>query len=291
MKPVLIVIAVILVTYMSLSTYGARAIMEIPRFPLKDSPDSVGLKYEDVIFTSRIDSMLLKGWYISGTNNVTVVIVHGGFQNRVDSNVNTLGLARDLNSKGFSLLLFDLRGRGESEGRGLSLLNTEKDIGGAIDYLEHKGYSPQNIIIIGFCSGAASAVIFASQENIGALVSDGCFAKKESMFEAQAALRGIPDLLVDFFIPGVFLMVKLLYSYKMINPIDVIATVTCPVLFIHEERDNTIPVQDTYSLFKASANPVNEFWAVPNAEHSQGYRMFPNMYVEKISNFFKRNGK
>ena len=288
MKAALIGIIVVLVAYMGLSVYGARAAMEIPRLPLNDSPASVGLNYEDVAFTSRVDSVLLKGWFIPSENGSVIVIVHGGFQNRVDYNVDTLGLARDLAHKGFSLLLFDLRGRGESEGKGLSLSNIERDIGGAVDYLKHRGYSAESISIIGFCSGAASAVIFASQENIGALVLDGCFARVASMFKTQAALRGIPGFLVDFFTPGVFLMAKLLYGYKMVNPVDVVATVACPILFIHEERDNTIPVEDAYRLFQASGSTENELWIVPDAEHSQAYRTFPSRYVEKVASFLAR---
>lgn len=290
MKAAPIGIAVVLVAYMGLSVYGARAAMEIPRLPLNDSPASVGLNYEDVAFTSRVDSVLLKGWFIPSENDSVIVIVHGGFQNRVDYNVDTLALARDLAHKGFGLLLFDLRGRGESEGKGLSLSNIERDIGGAVDYLKQRGYSAERIGIIGFCSGAASAVIFASQENIGALVLDGCVARVTSMFKAQGALRGIPGFLVDFFTPGVLLMAKLLYGYEMMHPVDVVASVACPTLFIYEERDNTIPVEDARRLFQASGGTENELWIVPDAEHSQAYRTFPSKYVEKVASFLARLG-
>jgi len=285
-KAVLIIIAVFLVLYMGLSIYGARAAMKIPRLPLNDSPSSVGLNYQNVAFASRVDNVLLRGWYIRGENDFVIIIVHGGFQNRVDYDVDTLGLARDLSKKGFSLLLFDLRGRGESEGKGRTLLNIEHDLGGAVDYLKQRGYTAESIGIMGFCSGAAAAAIFTSQEKVGAVILDGCFATVKGMFKAQAALEGIPGFLVDFFNPGVLLMAKLLYGYKMVNPVDVVAATACPILFIHEECDNTIPVEDARRLLKASGGAENELWIVPNAEHSQGYRTLPLSYVEKVSNFF-----
>lgn len=167
--------------YLVLSTIGAIAIMKIPRIALNEPPDSVSLAYKDVSFSSLGDGVILKGWYIPGDGSYAIIIVNGGFQNRIDYNVDTLGLAIDLVNAGYDTLLFDLRGRGQSEGNGLYLSNIESDIGGAVNYLKNKGCSVENIGIIGFCSGAASALIFASQEEIGALVLDSVYASVENL--------------------------------------------------------------------------------------------------------------
>jgi pimeloyl-ACP methyl ester carboxylesterase len=278
-------IAIILVLYVGLSIYGAKAAMEIPRLPLNDSPVSVGLDYEDVSFTSRDDHVVLRGWYLPSKSNSVIIIVHGGFQNRLDDNVDTLGLAHDLVKRGYNLLLFDLRGRGESEGKGLALSNIERDIGGAVDYLKAKGYPLKRIYIIGFCSGAASACIFASKNSIGSLILDGCFVSVRNMVTRQAVLMGIPEFLVDFFIPGVLLMTKIFYGYDPVNPVDVVADVACPILFIHEERDELISWEEMHQLFRVSDNPVNEFWEVGCADHSQSYKRHPVEYIEKVDKF------
>ncbi len=93
---VAIVLAVFLTIYTGLSAFGAVAAMEIPRLPLMGSPASVGLAYQDVSFNSRTGNILLKGWYIPGDGERAIIIVHGGFQNRVDDVVDTLDLAHDL---------------------------------------------------------------------------------------------------------------------------------------------------------------------------------------------------
>lgn len=134
------VLAIVLAVYAGLSLFGAATAMEIPRLPLKSSPTAVGLTYEDVAFPSRDGEVTLRGWFIPAGGDRAIIIVHGGFQNRVDEVVGTLALARDLAQEGYNLLLFDLRGRGESEGRGHSLSHTEPDIGGALDYLKGRGY-------------------------------------------------------------------------------------------------------------------------------------------------------
>ncbi len=286
-KIIAIVVVAILVVYVGLSIYGAREAMEIPRLPLDEniSPASVGIAYEEVSFTSRDDNVVLRGWYLPADGDYAIIIVHGGFQNRLDDNVDTLGLARDLVAKGYNLLLFDLRGRGESEGEGRSLSNIEHDIGGAVDYILAEGYTSERIYIIGFCSGAASACIFASQNSVGALVLDGCFADVRDMVSNQAVLMGIPRFLVNFLAPGLLLMTEIIYDYELVNAQDVIADVACPIFFIYEENDELVSLEEMQLLFSLATHPANQFWEVADAEHSQSYKTHPAEYIERVDGF------
>jgi pimeloyl-ACP methyl ester carboxylesterase len=287
-KIIAIVVAAILVLYTGLSVFGACKAMTIPRLPLDEevSPAAVGLEYEDVSFSSRDDNVLLKGWYLPSESDYAIIIVNGGFQHRLDDNVDTLNLARDLVAEGYDILLFDLRGRGESEGKGQALSNIERDIGGAFDYLLAEGYPAESIYIIGFCSGAASACIFASQNSVGALVLDGCFADVNNMVANQAALMGIPQFLVAFFTPGVFLMSRIFYDFELVNAQDVVADISCPIFFIHEENDELISLEEMQRLFELATNPANQFWEVSDAEHSQSYKTHPAEYIERVDGFF-----
>jgi pimeloyl-ACP methyl ester carboxylesterase len=287
-KIVAIVVGAILVIYTGLSIFGAHEAMEIPRLPLDEdvSPADVGLAYEDVSFSSREDNLVLRGWYLPADGDDAIIIVHGGFQPRLDDEVDTLDLAHDLVAEGYNLLLFDLRGRGESEGEGRALSNIERDIGGAFDYIMSEGYPPERIYIIGFCSGAASACVFASQNQVGALVLDGCFANAYNMVVNQATQMGIPEFLVNSFTPGVFLMCRIFYGFELVNAEDVIADVACPIFFIHEENDELISLEEMQLLFDLSTNPANQFWEVPDAEHSQPYKTHPAEYIERVDGFF-----
>jgi len=182
-------------------------------------------------------------------------------------------------------LLFDLRGRGESEGKGRSLSNIDRDIGGAVDYLKSRGFASECIYVLGFCSGAASACIFASQNSIGALILDGCFDKVNNMVVSEAKDIGIPEFLTESFLPGVLLMAKIFYGYNAINPLDVIPDVKCPILFIHEENDESISKKQMENLYDASRNHTNKFWEVSNTKHSQAYKNYPNAFIEKVEQF------
>jgi len=279
-------LGVIIAVYVGTSTLGAAAAMGIPRLPLIASPASVGLTFQNVSFDSRVDKVPLDGWFIPASGDAVLVIINGGFQNRVDPVVDTLGLAHDLQQQGYNILLFDLRGRGDSGGTAHSLSNENKDIGGAVDYLESLGYPADKIGLIGFCSGAANACIFASQNKIGGLVLDACFPSVEDMVDNQAANHDIPRLLVDIFFPAVQIAGKVFYGYTEINPIDVVSKIQCPIFFIHEQDDDLVSTGDDVALSKASDNQTNILWQVNNTPHVSAYQDYPEEYIIKVSDFF-----
>jgi pimeloyl-ACP methyl ester carboxylesterase len=280
----------VLLVYIGLSIYGATAAMPLPRLPLVPgvTPASYGLEYEDVSFRSREDDVLLKGWYLPARGDTAVIIVHGGEQNRVDDNVDTLELARDMVARGYGMLLFDLRGRGESEGKGLALSNIEKDIGGAADYLQSRGYPTTRIGIMGFCSGAASAIIFASRDSPGALILVGCFATVRSIVGREAEDYGIPGFFVNIFAPGVLLASQAIYRYQPVDPLDVIADVGCPIFFIHEDNDGYISRGEMEGMYRKAQRPGSQFWEVKDSLHSQAYRTHPAEFIEKVDGFLRR---
>lgn len=287
-KGITLFLVATLLLYLILSLIGAIFIMQVPRLPLEKTPISINLAYDDVTFLSRHDDILLQGWYIPGEANEVIMIIHGGFQNRIDDNVGTLGLSLDLHNQGFNLLLFDLRGRGKSDGTGKPLSYIENDIGGAVDYLGSKGFPSEDISIIGYCSGAAAACIFAAQEDLGSLVLVGCFAEIDDMVVRMGIEHGIPDILTRMFIPGLRLMTKIIFGFNVVNPIDVVSYVDCPILFIHEEYDEFIPTEDMLRLFRASTNPVNELWDISGVTHSQAYWNSPDVFIGRITDFINK---
>ena len=282
-------LGILIVLYLGLSVYGACQGMVLPRLPLAYTGDSLGLPYEDASFYSRGDNVLLKGWFLPGEKNDVIIIVHGGYQNRIDENADTLDITRILVDTGYNVLLFDLRGRGESEGQGLALSNINEDIGGAVDYLKSRGYDTGDICIMGFCSGAASACIYASRNDVGALILVGCFIDVRTMVVRQAQGVGIPQFLAEIFWPGTVLFDRIIYGYEVIHPIDVIGGVQCKIFFIHEEFDEFTTAEETYQLFEASVNPANEFWEVPSTNHSQVYITHPLEFIQRVDGFLSQN--
>lgn len=271
-----------------MSGFGARSAMTIERVPLQDSPQSFGLVYQDVSFSSRVDSVLLKGWLMPAERDQVILVVNGGYQNRIDDNGATLGMTAALVAKGYNVLLFDLRGRGESEGTGYSLSNAEEDIGGAVDYLNSLGYGTEDICIMGFCSGAALSSFYVSNNDVGALILDGCFTTVSTMVVREAGDIGMPHAFTSLFLPGLYVMAHLVYDYQLVNPIDVVDDINCPIFFIHEEYDAFTTTEETYEMYLAAGNNQNKIWVIKGAEHSHGFISEPVEYIERVTAFLER---
>lgn len=284
-----IVLSALLIIYLGISWYIAHSIMKVPRLPLGDTPASVGLAYEDVSFPSRIDKLTLKGWYIAGKKYFTIIIVTGMRQNRVDYSIGVLDMTRNLVARYYNVLLFDLRGRGESEGHGVLLTKFKRDIGGAVDYIKKRGCPPEKIGLIGFSAGAASSIIFTSSENVAALVSDSCFADVADVFIGKGVSEsGMPRWLIRLFGMGTLFMSTVMYGYRKVNPIDRVSAVACPILFIQGDEDDLVPTNDAHRLKEASGNPADEVWIVPDAGHSLSYVTDSAGYIEQVASLFAR---
>lgn len=275
------IIITLLIAYFGATAYIAQRAMVIPRLPLEGTPADVGLEYEDVSFLSEGDNTELKGWFIPAGNSSGIVIVNGGYQNRLDATIPTLQLTKDLIDNGYSVLLFDLRGRGESEGRGLTLTNNDWDIRGAVNYLKSRELN--RIYILGFSSGAASSVLSGAE--VDGMVLDSCFASVREMFIRGMIKEGYPKLIAEISSPGVFLIARVVYGYQAQNPEDRIGDVACPILLIHGEEDTGIPVGDAHKLHDASSNPLNGLWVVPGSDHCQAYNTEPISYMERVTSF------
>ncbi len=283
------IIGIVVLVYVILSTLAAYVLVRIPRLPVRENPSTIGLEYENVSFPSRKDGLTLKGWYMHGKKAFTIILITGMRQNRVDYRINSLNMAKGFVEKGFNVLFFDQRGRGESEGNGIVLMNFEKDIGGAVDFVRNKKGPNEQIGLIGLSAGAAATVIFSSNEEVDAVVADSCFTSITKVFTQKAsAMSKLPRPIVKFFGLGIWMMARIMYGYRRTAPADKVANVKCPILFIQGDKDDWVSIDVTERLYKTSNNPLDEIWFVPNAGHTKTFGIDPEGYVERITSFFSK---
>ncbi len=284
-----IIIGTIILIYVALSALAAYVLVRIPRLPLRDDPSSIGLAYENVSFPSRKDKLTLKGWYFTGTKSFTILIITGMRQNRVDYRINSLNMAKGFVQNGFNVLLFDQRGRGESEGKGRVLIHFDRDIGGAIDYIKNRNGIDAQIGLIGLSAGAAASLIFSSYEEVNAVVADSCFTSITKVFTQKgSAMSKLPKPMIKLFGIGIMMMARILYGYRRTDPADTIASVKCPILFIQGDCDDWVSTDITERLHKLSNNPQDEVWFVPNAGHTKTFYINPDGYISRITSFFSK---
>ena len=258
---------------------------------MRQLPSDVGLEYEEVTFPSKVDNLTLRGWWINGSSKKRcIILVHGGEKHRADPYIGTLSVAKDLTQRGYSLLLFDMRARGESDGKRSSVGYYERrDLLGAIDYVTSRGMSPDSIGILGFSLGGAVAILVAGSNGLDIpVVSDSSFADLPKLIERESSKR--IDLPSKFNF-GWMWMTKATYGIDLgeIRPIKAVSKLKPDkVMIIHGAADEIVPATDAHLLHAATNNGNKGLWIVPEASHIRAYKTNPQEYISKVAGFFDR---
>jgi uncharacterized protein len=269
------------------------------------SPADYGMAYENIDLTSRDGKTRLAGWYIpSEDNDRVIVFAHGRDASRTAAYAGPpdeqssqpvpgklLEFTRSLHEAGFSVLLIDLRGHGQSgEGR-FSFGQYERlDVLAASDWLKEQGFQPGKIGIMGLSLGSAAAIgAMVADPQLGALVTDSGFADLSPIVRAQwVEESGLPMI---FMVPTRW-MVRLRYGWDMakVRPVDEIGRVPPrPLMIIHCQDDEIVPVSQ-FEQLKAAA-PSAETWLLQHCIHGQTYNAQPAVFTEKVIVFFDANLK
>ena len=242
-------------------------------------------------FPSKGDGVPLSGWYLpTSADDRCIVLIHGTEHHRNSPQIRALRLGGDLVDRGFSVLLFDFRARGESGGSRSSEGDREQwDVFGAIDYVTERGIPAERIGLLGFSLGAGVALLVASQEpRIPAVVSDSGFL--DYMMDLQKLYVGpfrLPSWLAIFVVFARRFFFKA--DFSKVRPAQVVEQIDQPIFFIHGEDDPVISAEETMELHNISDNPKDRIWIVPRAEHVNCYRKMPEAYVGRVSQFFQRH--
>ena len=287
LKLVLGLVLLVVIAFLGISAYLGSSMTKTERVAVEGSPASLGLDYEEVSFSSRGEDLTLHGWYLPSLQGESVIImVHGADGNRADPGVGMLDIASGLVEHGYSVLMFDLRGHGESEGNRVSAGYYEKrDLLGAVDYVKERGH--EQIGVLGFSLGAATTIIAtAENDDIDAIVADSSFADLKDVMESEFSKR---TKFPKFFLRPLLFMVKIMYGvdFAAVKPVEVVSEIAPrPVFFIHGELDETFPLGHAYRLQEASESPENQLWVVPEAGHVRAYVTHSEEYIDKITTFF-----
>jgi len=283
----LILIVVMIVAFIGVSAYLGYSMTRQERRLLSRNPGDIGLSYETVVFPDIDGELILNGWFLTSDKTEKVIImVHGNGANRDDPTIGTLDIAAALVEHGYNVLMFDLRGCGESEGAMVSGgYHEKKDVLGAVEYVRKRGFN--DIGVMGFSLGAVSSLLAAAEtEDIDAVVADSSYADLNDIMEPEFSKRThAPQGLLR----PILFMIRVMFGvdFSAIRPIDCVSEITPrPIFFIHGEEDDTIPVEHAERLYQAAGNPLNRLWIVPDTNHTRAYITQPDEYVSRVAEFF-----
>ena len=249
------------------------------REPIGDPPSAA---FEDVTFTSS-DGLELSGWYAPSENGAALVLVHGGGGDRMGTRAH----ARFFSDEGYGVLLYDSRGRGESEGGHNALgWEWEKDVAGAIAYLDARpDVEAGRIGSVGLSTGADVLIeAAAEQRGLKAVVAEGASVRSFSDYRNAG---------LDVFAPPSLVLmtsVRVLSGSAPGKPLEELAgeISPTPLLLIAGGRGATGPGGGEYGLAElyaeAAREPV-EFWGLPNGRHTAALREEPEEYRQRVVGF------
>jgi len=275
--------------YLSLSYVIAERFTHAVRYPVGRAPMVAASVYEDVAFRTG-DGLTLRGWYFPTQSDRAAIIVHGKDSNRIGGEHRMIEkLADFLVTSGYSVLIFDLRGNGDSDGDRFSLGYLERrDVAAAIDHLIGRGFREDRIALVGISMGAGTVLqSLVLHPNVGAVVADSSYVDARTIVtEDLETLAGVPS----WFTPGVLLMSNLAFGLdgEQVRPIEVVrAHPERAFLFIHCGGDKLIAPHHAYELRGASANPASDLWMATVCQHSWAFNTYPTAYEARLSAFLE----
>lgn len=241
-----------------------RYFIYFPDKELTQNPGDMGLYYEDVTFTTS-DGLRLHGWFVPGESEMTLVWFHGNAGN-ISHRVEHLA---ELHTRlGMNIFIFDYRGYGRSEGRP-SERGTYLDADAALAYLRSRpDVDGQKMVFFGHSLGCAIAVEAAAGNSAYAVVLESPITSIQAM-----ARRAYP------FLPGAGALVRTKY-----DTLAKIKGINAPLMVLHGDRDDTVPLDMGRELFEA-ANPPKRFYAIEGAGHNDIYVVGGRAYYDELAGF------
>jgi uncharacterized protein len=272
--------------YLGFSYAIANEFTRAERHPIDRAPlVAAATRYEDVTLRTK-DGLRLAGWFFPTRGDRAAIIVHGRHSNRLEGG-KAEPITDALLRAGFSVLLFDMRGHGNSEGERFSLGLLERwDVASAIDYVVGRGFAEDRVALIGVSMGAGTVIQeLLIHPRVGAVIADSPYADVPVLVgEDLELIAHVPSWMT----PGTLLMSKVAFGLDadQIRPVEVVrAHPERAFLFIHCDTDELIALHHAREVVAASANPGTQLWIATGCQHAWAFNVHPEEWKTRVLAF------
>jgi dipeptidyl aminopeptidase/acylaminoacyl peptidase len=282
-RPVVVLLALLVVAWALVP--AARGVLLVrhggsPFSAFMDQPR------EHVRFPAR-DGVQLSGTLVKSPNAAgTVILVHGFKSGRAE-----MFDWLDFLYPTYSVLLFDSRGTGSSEGVFGVGATEDRDILGAVDLIASRTEpGSDRIAVLGISLGAGDALLAGAQDTrIRAVVADSPwideFVQLERMHSLSLGPVSVPLL------PYEPALVDMLIGGRLEDAIPIVAATKIPprrLLLIHalDDANATTPVAGSQRIAHVVGEPT-ELWLVPSGGHVGAIGASRDEYVRRVMTFLQ----
>ncbi len=272
------------VAFVAVSWWAAvRHSAPVP-FPVGPPPADFPVPLESVTFETD-DGLRLKGWYGAQQPSAGVVILLHSYR---AGRWLMLTRAQWYAERGFSVLLYDARATGESEGDRISLgWHETRDLLAAINFVRQRGET--RIIGHGISQGGATLLLAADRlgDEVQAIIVESTYDTLINAGDRRFRYRvGLPGAVAGF-VYRPFMAWRLGLRVADVRPIDGIARLTQPVLVMAGSADRHTWESDTRRLYAAARGPAR-LWIAEGAAHEDLLTYDPEAFLTALDQFLQR---
>jgi len=222
-----------------------------------------------------------------------VVFFHGFTGDRMESHWLFVKCARALALAGLASLRFDFYGSGESEGRfqEVTLQGEVSDARAAIKYFgRQRGIDRKRLGLVGLSMGGAIAATLAEEARIRSLVLWAALAHPSHLRKLAERTttpipgsRGLREYSAHVVSPA------FLNNIEKVDPLKSIAKFKRPILIIHPEKDEYLPVSHAKDYFRAAGSEAKEEVIIHGSDHTFTSFAWEIEVIERTVNWHKKH--
>jgi pimeloyl-ACP methyl ester carboxylesterase len=246
-----------------------------PLAKLSKSPAAFGTAFQDVTIPTVGGS--LHGWWMAADPTAPVILYLHGNGGNIGAYASQACRLRNL---GYSVLIIDYRGYGQSSGPFPAESRVYEDAEAAWNWLiqptnesaKHsgKGIPGSQICIYGHSLGGAVAIELARHHpNAAALIVESSFTSALALGRHMQVFRIFP------------ISALLAHRFESIAKLN---EIRMPVLFMHGTRDLTVPCRMSRELFAVAPDP-KQFVIFEGASHMNCGETNPSLYRQTVTSF------
>lgn len=232
-----------------------------------------------------VGNIQLNGWLAKNSQStVGVLLMHGNQSNRLSM----WSRAEFLYKAGYSVMLFDLRAHGESEGdyKTFGYLEAE-DAEKAVRFFKQMA-NLKRVGIIGTSLGGAAAVLNDHLLPVEAMILESVYPTIEKAVTNR--INGRFGEWVTIFSPLLTNQLPLRFDIDTdaLRPVKHMENITLPTLVIGGDQDQRTTLDDTNKLYQNINSREKSLWIIPGVAHENFHTVVTQEYEQRVLAFFNQ---
>lgn len=263
-----------------LGLFLAGGSLAAPRLHAVGHPP-VGFSAESVVI-QRDDGEKIAGWFAAGENDTPgILLLHSVRSDRREM----VGRAEFLLEAGYSVLLIDMQGHGETSGKNITFGFRESyDAHEALSFLRAR-VKGRKVGVIGVSLGGAASLLGESPVNADAVVLEAVYSSIERAVKNRVSTR--VGRIGEYLAPLLTWQIepRLGIPLKALSPLKAVERLKAPVMVIGGTEDRRTLREESQRLFEQAPEP-KRLWLIEGAKHQNFHLYAKAEYEKRILEFF-----